>query len=97
MKTLKTSNLSVAQYQEVLTRDLYAFVQKSFTHLNPRTTFLPNWHIEVIAAKLEACRRGKIKRLIICVPPSRMRKKPTGHEFLGADVAISGVVGELSG
>jgi hypothetical protein len=29
--------------------------------------------------------------------PSRMRKKPAGHEFLGADVAISGVVGELSG
>jgi hypothetical protein len=28
---------------------------------------------------------------------SRMRKKPAGHEFLGADVAISGVVGELSG
>jgi hypothetical protein len=28
---------------------------------------------------------------------SRMRKKPAGHEFLGADVATSGVVGELSG
>jgi hypothetical protein len=73
MKTLKTSNLSVAQYQDVLTSDFYAFIQKSFAHLNPRTPFLPNWHIAVIAAKLEACRRGKIKRLIICVPPRHLK------------------------
>ena len=69
----KTSNLSVAQYQEVLTRDFYAFTQKSFAHLNPRTPFLPNWHIEVMAAKLEACRLGKIKRLIINVPPRHLK------------------------
>ena len=54
MKTLKTSNLSVDQYQEVLTRDFYAFTQKSFAHLNPRTRLLLNWHIEVMVAKLEA-------------------------------------------
>lgn len=73
MKTLKTSHLSVAQYQDVLTRDFYAFIQKSFAHLNPRTPFLPNWHSEVMTAKLEACRLGKIKRLIICVPPRHLK------------------------
>src|ERR1700704_1060124 len=73
MKTLKTSNLSVDQYQEVLTCDFYAFTQKSFAHLNPRTPFLPNWHIEVMAATLEACRLGKIKRLIINVPPRHLK------------------------
>jgi hypothetical protein len=46
MKTLKTSNLSVDQYREVLTRDFYAFTQKGFAHLNPRTRLLLNWHIE---------------------------------------------------
>src|SRR6516164_7837422 len=35
--------------------------------------FLPNWHIEVIAAKLEACRQGKIRRLIINVPPRHLK------------------------
>ena len=73
MKTLKTSNLSVDQYQEVLTCDFYAFTQKSFAHLNPRTRLLLNWHIEVMVAKLEACRLGKIKRLIINVPPRHLK------------------------
>ena len=73
MKTLKTSNLSVDQYQEVLTRDFYAFTQKSFAHLNPRTRLLLNWHIEVMVAKLEACRLGKTKQLIINVPPRHLK------------------------
>jgi len=32
-----------------------------------------NWHIEMIAAKLEACRQGKIRRLIINVPPRHLK------------------------
>ena len=35
--------------------------------LNPTTPFQSNWHIEVIAAELEACRRGETRRLIIDV------------------------------
>ena len=73
MNTLKTSNLSVEQYREVLTRDFYAFTQKGFAHLNPRTWLQLNWVIEVITAKLEACRLGKIKRLIINVPPRHLK------------------------
>jgi hypothetical protein len=69
----RTSNLSIAQYQDLLTRDFYAFTQKCFAHLNPRTRLLLNWHIEVMMAKLEACRLGKIKRLIINVPPRHLK------------------------
>ena len=32
-----------------------------------------NWHIEVIAATLEACRRGEISRLIINLPPRHLK------------------------
>ena len=39
--------------------------ERCFYDLNPATKFLPNWHIQVIASALEACRRGEIKRLII--------------------------------
>ena len=28
-----------------------------------------NWHVEVVAAKLTAVRQGKIRRLIINLPP----------------------------
>jgi predicted phage terminase large subunit-like protein len=64
---------SLDQYQEVLSRDFYAFIQKSFAQINPRTKFLMNWHVEVMAAKLEACRRGEIKRLIINIPPRNLK------------------------
>jgi hypothetical protein len=39
----------------------------------PQTKFWPNWHIEHIAGKLEACRQGKIKRLVINVPPRSLK------------------------
>ena len=35
--------------------------------------FLPNWHIEVLAAKLEEVRRGSCKRLIVNVPPRHLK------------------------
>jgi predicted phage terminase large subunit-like protein len=35
--------------------------------------FLPNWHLEVICQKLDAVRRGEIKRLIINVPPRHLK------------------------
>jgi hypothetical protein len=32
-----------------------------------------NWHLEVIAAKLTAVRQGKIRRLIINLPPRHLK------------------------
>lgn len=50
-----------------------------------------NWHIEVIAAKLEACRRGEIRRLIINVPPRHLKSLCASVAFpawiLGLDPA----------
>jgi len=61
--------LTPAEYHALLRLDFYAFIERCFLQLNPNTKFMPNWHIEVMAAKLEACRQGKIRRLIINVPP----------------------------
>src|SRR5277367_2923475 len=66
-------NLAPSDYHALLRRDPYAFMERSFYELNPTTKFLPNWHIEVIAAELEACRRGETKRLIINVPPRSLK------------------------
>jgi predicted phage terminase large subunit-like protein len=57
----------------LLRRDLYAFTEQCFYKLNPTTTFLPNWHIEVITSALEACRRGEITRLILVQPPRSLK------------------------
>lgn len=66
-------NPTLNEYRALLRSDLTAFIERSFHELNPTTPFLPNWHIEVIAAELEACRRGETKRLIINVPPRSLK------------------------
>jgi predicted phage terminase large subunit-like protein len=53
--------------------DFCSFLQRSFHELMPQAKFWPNWHLEHIAGKLEACRQGMIKRLIINVPPRSLK------------------------
>ena len=67
------AELTPAEYHALMRLDFYAFIERCFLQLNPSQEFLPNWHIEVIAAKLEACRQGRIRRLIINVPPRHLK------------------------
>ena len=53
--------------------DFAAFAQRCFRELNPLTPLAMNWHIEVMAAKLTAVYQGKIRRLIINVPPRYLK------------------------
>lgn len=65
--------LSKREFQAVLRADFYSFLVRCFAELNPRASFLPNWHIEVMAAKLQAAMQGRSKRLIITVPPRHLK------------------------
>src|SRR5215475_7552861 len=62
-----------AEYKAVLRQDLATFAARGFRYLNPQAAFAMNWHIEVIAAKLAAVRRGEITRLIITLPPRHLK------------------------
>jgi predicted phage terminase large subunit-like protein len=62
-----------SEYAALLRTDLSAFTERCFHELNPATEFLWNWHLEVIASNLEACRRGETTRLIINVPPRSLK------------------------
>src|SRR5437867_511683 len=73
MKEGKTMILNTNEYATVLRNDFMAFLQRSFYELNPQTPFLPNWHIELMAAKLEASRRGTSRRLSLNVPPRSLK------------------------
>jgi len=66
-------NLDPAEYDALLRQDFETFATRCFHDLNPQTEFSPNWHIEVIAAKLMAVRQGKIRRLIINLPPRSLK------------------------
>jgi predicted phage terminase large subunit-like protein len=65
--------LNPSEYYAFLRRDFSSFIERAFCHLNPTTPYLDNWHLDLLAAKLEACRRGTMTRLIICVPPRSLK------------------------
>ena len=57
----------------LLHHDFASFAARAFRELNPRTPFWMNWHAELIAAKLAAVREGRIRRLMVCVPPRHLK------------------------
>jgi len=59
------TGLTLAEYQVVCRHDLYTFTHRCFADLLGGASFLPNRRMEVIAANLQACMDGKIRRLII--------------------------------
>src|ERR1700687_4187862 len=67
------NDLSLPEYHAILRSDLGYFAERCFCELNPQAAFAMNWHIEVIAAKLAAEREGKIRRLIINLPPRHLK------------------------
>jgi predicted phage terminase large subunit-like protein len=73
--------MNPAEYQAFARHDLYTFTHRAFRELNPTVSFSHNWHNELIAAKLEACSRGDIKRLIINVPPRSLKSHSAAVSF----------------
>jgi predicted phage terminase large subunit-like protein len=83
MKTVRSRNLllppqltlapSMAHVNAACRQDFVSFVRKVFHVLNPSATFHMNWHICASAHVLEQVWLGKIKRLIITVPPRSLK------------------------
>ncbi len=69
MKLFTPANM----YANVLRQDLNAFTHRAFLELFPEETFYPNWHHEVIAAKLEDDQRSGGKRIAIALPPRHLK------------------------
>lgn len=68
-----TMAVSTAEYRAALREDFYSFLVRCFVDLNSTAAFLPNWHIEALAAKLSEVRNGKTRRLIINIPPRHLK------------------------
>jgi predicted phage terminase large subunit-like protein len=67
------ANLTATEYEALLRQDFSTFAARCFYELNPQTDLEMNWHLQVIAAKLAAVRRGQIRRLIINLPPRHLK------------------------
>src|SRR6201997_2219051 len=66
-------DLTRTEYDALLRDDFATFAMRCFHGLNPQTELALNWHLEVIAAKLTAVWEGKIRRLIINLPPRHLK------------------------
>ena len=66
-------NLLPGELRLLMRHDLLAFIHRAFLHLHPTETFQSNWHIEAMLAKLEQCRTGQCRRLIINMPPRGLK------------------------
>ena len=67
--------------QAVLRQDLASFIAKVFPVVVPGRPFLPNWHLDLLADRLMQCYEGRIKRLIITVPPRSLKSICTSVAF----------------
>ena len=69
------------RFEALLRSDLRPFIEKVFTSLTPGQTFVPSWHLDAIAYKLELVRRGEIRRLIINMPPRSLKSIASSVAF----------------
>ncbi len=56
-----------------LRTDFVSFTEKVLCTVSPGTPYLDNWHVWAIAWHLEQAAQGKIRRLIICLPPRSLK------------------------
>jgi predicted phage terminase large subunit-like protein len=60
-------------FQALLAQNLNAFSEFAFSVVRPGLAFRPNWHLEAMAEKLSQVASGKIRRLIITLPPRNLK------------------------
>ena len=96
--TIVAGDTALGEYAALLRDDFASFAACCFRELNPRTRFAMNWHFELMAAKLAAVREGRIRRLLISVPPRHLKSHLAsiafpawclGHDPSGQIICVS--------
>lgn len=68
-----TDAFEQALLRQGLQSDLVTFTHRCFQTVVPGERFASNWHLDAIAHKLDEVRRGKVRRLIIAMPPRSLK------------------------
>lgn len=68
-----TDAFEQALLRQGLQSDLVTFTHRCFQTVVPGERFALNWHLDAIAHKLDEVRRGKVRRLIIAMPPRSLK------------------------
>jgi predicted phage terminase large subunit-like protein len=56
-----------------LAQDFMSFTEFAFGVVRPHAPFKPNWHLEALAYKLSQVAAGKVRRLIVTMPPRHLK------------------------
>lgn len=64
--------------REFCARKLGKFIERAWPVVEPGTPYVHGWHVDAIAAHLEAVSAGEIRRLLINVPPGTMKSLAVG-------------------
>jgi predicted phage terminase large subunit-like protein len=64
-----TRGAAAEELAALLRVDFASFVRACFAELYPHTPWASAWHVELVAARLKAVRRRRIRRLIVNLPP----------------------------
>ena len=56
-----------------LNQNLYFFVRKAFEIIHPNAEFIPAWHVEAMCWQLQQVADGKVRRLLITIPPRHLK------------------------
>jgi len=74
--------LSLEEYRAILSQDFLSFLHRAFAEVNPEGKLKVAGYLEVMASKLDACQQGKIKRLIINLPPRHLKSQAASVAFV---------------
>ncbi len=69
----EAGRVRLADVQASLRGDFYSFMLHSFVDRNGGASFVTGWHIEVMAARLQAVGEGRARRLIVNIPPRHLK------------------------
>ena len=70
------------QYEFVMRRDFVTFLERAFYELNPKARLIMAPFLQLMAAHLENCRQGSIRRLIINLPPRHLKSHTASIAFV---------------
>ena len=65
--------MTPTEFDALTRRDFEIFVERVFTEVSPGGDFSHNFHLDLMAMKLEAVRRGELTRLVINIPPRGLK------------------------
>ncbi|MPZ24464.1 MAG: hypothetical protein GEU28_13235, partial [Dehalococcoidia bacterium] len=70
-----------AALKALLWGDFSSFMMKAYETVNPGREFAPNWHLDLMSARLMEVEQGLNRRLILCLCPRSLKSFATSVAF----------------